>query len=56
MCIRDRDYASQPVKPVSPDLPLYLAITLFVSIWLAIGGAFLMESIHPSITLSLIHI
>ena len=48
------DYASQPVKPVSPDLPLYLAITLFVSIWLAIGGAFLMESIHPSITSALV--
>ncbi|MGA3373372.1 MAG: SLBB domain-containing protein [Terracidiphilus sp.] len=42
------DYASQPVKPVAPDLPLYLAITLFVSLWLAIGGAFLMESIRPS--------
>jgi len=44
------DYANQPVKPVAPDLPLYLAITLFVSIWLAIGGAFLMESIRPSAT------
>ncbi len=44
------DYASQPVKPVTPDLPLYLGITLFVSLWLAIGGAFLMESIHPTTT------
>jgi polysaccharide export outer membrane protein len=44
------DYASQPVKPVAPDLPLYLAITLFVSFWLAIGGAFLMESFRPPAT------
>jgi polysaccharide export outer membrane protein len=42
------DYASQPVKPVAPDLLLYMAITLFVSLWLAIGGALLLESIHPS--------
>jgi polysaccharide export outer membrane protein len=43
------DYARQPDKPVSPDLPLYMLITLFAGLWLAIGGAFLMESIHPSI-------
>jgi polysaccharide export outer membrane protein len=42
------DAARQPAKPVTPDLPLYMLITLFVSLWLAIGGAFLMESIHPS--------
>jgi polysaccharide export outer membrane protein len=42
------DYARPPAKPVAPDPPLYLAITLFVSLWLAIGGAFLMESIRPS--------
>ena len=42
------DYASQPVKPVAPDLPLYLAITLFVSLWLAIGGALLLESLSVS--------
>ena len=42
------DYARQPDKPVSPDLPLYMAITLFAGLWLAIGGAFLMESIRPS--------
>ena len=41
------DYARPPAKPVAPDPPLYLAITLFVSLWLAIGGAFLMESIRP---------
>ncbi len=42
------DYARPPVKPVTPDLPLYLAITFFVSFWLAIGGALLMEAIRPS--------
>jgi polysaccharide export outer membrane protein len=41
------DAARQPVKPVAPDLPLYLGITLFVSLWLALGGALLLESIHP---------
>jgi len=42
------DYARQPVKPVTPDLPVYLAITLVVSVWLAIGGAFLLESFSQS--------
>jgi len=42
------DYARQPVKPVAPDLPLYLGITLFAGLWLAVGGALLMESLHPS--------
>jgi polysaccharide export outer membrane protein len=39
------DFARQPVKPVSPDLPLYMAITLFVSLWLAVGGALMMDSL-----------
>ncbi|MGB6687631.1 MAG: SLBB domain-containing protein [Terracidiphilus sp.] len=42
------DYALQPAKPVAPDLPLYLAITLFVGLWLAVGGVLLLESIHPT--------
>lgn len=42
------DYALQPVKPVTPDLPLYLAITLFCGLWLALGGVLLLESIHPT--------
>ena len=41
------DYARQPFKPVSPDLLLYLAITLFVSLWLALGGALLMDAFWP---------
>jgi uncharacterized protein involved in exopolysaccharide biosynthesis/protein involved in polysaccharide export with SLBB domain len=40
------DRALQPVKPVAPDLPLYMAITLFVSLWLAVGGALMVESLH----------
>jgi polysaccharide export outer membrane protein len=48
------DYARQPVKPVTPDLPLYLAITLFVGLWLAIGGALLIESIRPSVLVVLL--
>jgi polysaccharide export outer membrane protein len=44
------DYARQPVKPVTPDLPLYMAITLFAGLWMAVGGALLMESIRPSRT------
>jgi uncharacterized protein involved in exopolysaccharide biosynthesis/protein involved in polysaccharide export with SLBB domain len=42
------DSARQPVKPVSPDLPLYLAITFFAGFWIAVGGALMIESIHPS--------
>ena len=37
------DEAWQPVKPVAPDLPVYLAITFFAGLWLAVGGALLME-------------
>lgn len=44
------DAARQPAKPVSPDPLLYAAITLFVSLWLAVGGALLLELIHPSTT------
>ncbi len=35
------DPARQPVKPVAPDLPLYLAITFFAGLWLAVGAALL---------------
>jgi polysaccharide export outer membrane protein len=44
------DPARQPVKPVTPDPLLYLAITLFVGLWLAVGGALLMESLSSSKT------
>jgi polysaccharide export outer membrane protein len=39
------DYARQPVKPVAPDLPLYLAITFFVGLWIAVGAALMRESL-----------
>lgn len=39
------DYARQPVKPVAPDLSLYMAITLFAGVWVAVGGALLLESL-----------
>ena len=42
------DQARQPVKPVAPDLPLYMAITFFVGLWLAVGAALLMDSIQQA--------
>ena len=42
------DYARQPVKPVTPDLLLYMAITFFAGLWLALGGALLAESLQSS--------
>jgi polysaccharide export outer membrane protein len=42
------DYARQPAKPVAPDLLLYMAITFFAGMWLAVGGALLVESLHSS--------
>jgi len=38
------DYARQPAKPTSPNLPAYIAITLFVSLWAALGAVLLRES------------
>ena len=40
------DNARQPVKPVTPDLPLYLAITFFAGLWIAIGVALLRDSLR----------
>ncbi len=42
------DFARQPVKPVAPDLPLYLAITFFAGLWIAVGAALLRESFVSS--------
>jgi polysaccharide export outer membrane protein len=44
------DEARPSAKPVAPDLPLYMAVTLFVGLWIAVGGALLMESIRPSMS------
>ena len=43
------DPARQPAKPVAPDLPLYMAITFFVSLWLALGAVLLLEALRPSV-------
>ena len=40
------DYARQPAKPVSPNLPVYMAITAFVSFWIALGVVFLRDSLR----------
>ena len=39
------DAARQPAKPVAPNLPLYLAITFFVGLWIAVGAALLREAL-----------
>jgi polysaccharide export outer membrane protein len=39
------DAARQPFKPVAPDLPLYLAVTFFAGLWIAVGAALLRESL-----------
>lgn len=41
------DPAHAPAKPVSPNLPLSLAITFFVGLWIAFAGAFVMQRRHP---------
>jgi polysaccharide export outer membrane protein len=42
------DPARQPVKPVSPDLPVYMAITLFVGMWASLLAALGVETFHRS--------
>ncbi len=37
------DAARGPAKPAEPNLPLYLAITFFVGLWLSLGGAYMAE-------------
>ena len=48
------DEARPPAKPAAPDLPLYMAVTLFVGLWIAAGTAFFLESIRPSRTRALL--
>jgi polysaccharide biosynthesis/export protein len=40
------DFARQPVKPVSPNLPVFMAITFFVSFWVALGVVLLRQSLR----------
>lgn len=42
------DYARQPVKPVSPDPLLYMAIALFASLWIALGVLLLRRSLRDA--------
>lgn len=42
------DAARVPAKPSTPNMVLFLSITLFVSAWLAVGTAFVIESFRPS--------
>jgi polysaccharide biosynthesis/export protein len=37
------DYARQPVEPVSPDLPVLMAITLFVALWVGLAVVFMRD-------------
>ena len=39
------DAALEPVKPVSPDLVLYMAIAFFAGLWAAVGAALAAESL-----------
>ena len=42
------DFAREPSKPASPDLLVYMAITFFIGLWLAVGCVLAVESISPS--------
>jgi polysaccharide export outer membrane protein len=53
------DYARQPVHPVSPNWPADLAITFFVGLWVAVGGALLSDTwwpvrVRPAVTVGLV--
>ena len=48
--IRVIDEARPPAKPASPNLPLYMAVTLFAGLWVSGGTAFFLESIRSSHT------
>ena len=41
------DVAREPFRPVAPDLPLYMAITLFAGMWVALGAALVLEMLPP---------
>jgi polysaccharide export outer membrane protein len=38
------DFAREPAKAAAPDLPVYMAITFFVGLWLAVGCVLAVES------------
>ena len=39
------DAARRPARPVAPDPPLYLAITFFVGLWIAVAAALLRDAL-----------
>ena len=41
--LRVVDPARQPAKPVSPDLPLYMTVTFFAGLWVALAGVLMSE-------------
>jgi polysaccharide export outer membrane protein len=41
-------------EPVTPNLLLYLSLTLFIGFWLALGGAFLQESLRRPATQAIV--
>ena len=42
------DEARPPAKPAAPDLSLYMAVTLFIGFWIAVGLALLLDSQQPA--------
>ncbi len=48
------DPARVPFKPVSPNLPLDLAITLVCGFWIAFGGALMLDALAPSTARALV--
>jgi len=41
------DVAREPSRPVTPDVPLYLGITLVVGTWIAVALSLILDSIWP---------
>lgn len=48
------DWARQPLRPVRPNWIVALAVTFFVASWLAIAGAFLLESLASPAAVALL--
>jgi polysaccharide export outer membrane protein len=42
------DFAREPAKAAAPDLPVYMAITFFAGLWLAVGCVLAVESVSSS--------
>jgi polysaccharide export outer membrane protein len=48
------DFARQPAKPVSPDLPVLMAMTLFVSLWVGFAVVLACDRRQSRVTRSLV--